>query len=485
MGREYASRENYDTGPSGERERTRQSDDSWEWWSGEGDAVRRESAGPGTNPSWEEAEAYYQREIEDTDEYKTLQRMEKRYGRLFDQWVEEGVPTDAMGDRESIQAYRRHKGTPIPWYIDDFNDNSLWRNTTDIFEDDREGRDGQTDVPDSVREVLSSPGRSLNPAVQRAVEERMGDSFGDVRIHTGPKAAAAADELDARAFTVGNHVAFGAGEYDPESVEGQHVLVHELAHVRQQTRGAVSMLPTDAPLSTDREEADPERVAGGITRRVFRATQNGDDDSRSVTIHLQRLNAQNPTSEPLDAWASSFEIVQYVDEDRELLHEAESGSTRIRPSVGDDVTRRLRVDVAELPERDEIGGEYDRNLAVAKVSVGDTEFWMAAASGKRQAGEGDESNPLLPGPFKDERVFDHRADDNDLQSRGMWDSEVKIAEHVIREFDLGSESGEIHIFSERRPCRSCRIVLSALESEFDRGSGESTVSISYGSEYER
>ena len=48
-----------------------------------------------------------------------------------------------------------------------------------------------------------------------------------------------------RQSSFGNHVAFNAGEYDPESPEGQHVLAHELAHVRQQTGGAVSMLPQE------------------------------------------------------------------------------------------------------------------------------------------------------------------------------------------------------------------------------------------------
>ncbi|MCF2208386.1 DUF4157 domain-containing protein [Halobacterium salinarum] len=42
-------------------------------------------------------------------------------------------------------------------------------------------------------------------------------------------------DTTARAFTVGNHVAFNHGEYNPQSQEGQHVLAHELAHVRQQS----------------------------------------------------------------------------------------------------------------------------------------------------------------------------------------------------------------------------------------------------------
>ncbi|RYJ07752.1 DUF4157 domain-containing protein [Halogeometricum borinquense] len=43
-------------------------------------------------------------------------------------------------------------------------------------------------------------------------------------------------------------MAFNHGEYDPSSAEGQHVLAHELAHVRQQTGGAVSMLPQTGEL---------------------------------------------------------------------------------------------------------------------------------------------------------------------------------------------------------------------------------------------
>jgi len=38
-----------------------------------------------------------------------------------------------------------------------------------------------------------------------------------------------------------SHTTFKAGEHDPSSSEGQHVI----AHVHQQTGGAMSMLPQD------------------------------------------------------------------------------------------------------------------------------------------------------------------------------------------------------------------------------------------------
>ncbi len=79
----------------------------------------------------------------------------------------------------------------------------------------RDGPAGDTDTPESVRNVIASPGQSLDTSIQRAMEDRMGDSLGDVRVHTGPQAAKACEAINARAFTVGNHIAFNHGEYDP------------------------------------------------------------------------------------------------------------------------------------------------------------------------------------------------------------------------------------------------------------------------------
>jgi len=120
------------------------------------------------------------------------------------------------------------------------------------------------------------------------MEDRMGDSLGDVRIHTGPQAAAACESINARAFTVGNHVAFNQGEYDPESAEGQHVLAHELAHVRQQAQGAVSMLPQeDLELEIDPDYA-LEREAEETAQRVMQGGELGIQRLGKTGVHIQR-----------------------------------------------------------------------------------------------------------------------------------------------------------------------------------------------------
>jgi len=150
----------------------------------------------------------------------------------------------------------------------------------------------------------------------------MGDSLGDVRIHTGPQAAAACEAINARAFTVGNHVAFNQGEYDPESPEGQHVLAHELAHVRQQTGGAVSMLPQeDVELEVDPDPA-LEREAEETAQQVMSGGGLGIQRLADTAVHIQRAGfgsiARNETSTPIDRGSQSAKSTGSTEPDLEI-----------------------------------------------------------------------------------------------------------------------------------------------------------------------
>lgn len=80
-------------------------------------------------------------------------------------------------------------------------------------------------------------GNPMDRHTRNTVEQFFGEEFGDVRFHYGQKANSLSASLGARAFTIGNHIAFGPGKYQPGSVEGNKLIVHELAHVRQQRLG--------------------------------------------------------------------------------------------------------------------------------------------------------------------------------------------------------------------------------------------------------
>jgi hypothetical protein len=78
-------------------------------------------------------------------------------------------------------------------------------------------------------------GQSLPDSVRNFFEPRFGYDFSGVCVHSDAKALELAHGVNARAFTIGRDVVFGAGQYKPESAEGKSLLAHELAHVVQQS----------------------------------------------------------------------------------------------------------------------------------------------------------------------------------------------------------------------------------------------------------
>jgi hypothetical protein len=93
---------------------------------------------------------------------------------------------------------------------------------------------GPAIAPPIVHEVLRSPGQPLDADTRAFMEPRFGHDFRAVRIHTDPLAAESARAVQAEAYTVGRHLVFGAGRYQPRFPMGRSILAHELTHVVQQ-----------------------------------------------------------------------------------------------------------------------------------------------------------------------------------------------------------------------------------------------------------
>ncbi|MCL7412006.1 MAG: DUF4157 domain-containing protein [ANME-2 cluster archaeon] len=99
--------------------------------------------------------------------------------------------------------------------------------------------EGAKDVSSNVLSHISKlqgGGQQLPESARTYFEPRFGYDLSNVRVHDNGQASHAARSIHARAFTMGNNVVFGSGEYSPGTSRGKKLLAHELTHVIQQSR---------------------------------------------------------------------------------------------------------------------------------------------------------------------------------------------------------------------------------------------------------
>src|SRR5436190_8526639 len=149
-------------------------------------------------------------------------------------------------------------------------------------------RDPLTSVSGLVREVVHAPGAPLDQEARARFGAKLGHSFEDVRIHTDARAAKSARLLGARAYTVGRHVAFADGRFQPGSPEGDRLIAHELVHVLQQEGSAPAERP-DVVLAEPGGHHDREAVT--IAERVISGGELELSPQPVVATKLPRIEA--------------------------------------------------------------------------------------------------------------------------------------------------------------------------------------------------
>ncbi|MFL7795190.1 MAG: DUF4157 domain-containing protein, partial [Anaerolineae bacterium] len=114
---------------------------------------------------------------------------------------------------------------------------SSLRSSAVTFEEIQASGAGAASVTPEVETQINDmrgTGTTLPDSERTFFENRFGADFSGVRLHTGDAAAQTAQDLNARAYTVGSDIAFNSGEYQPGSEHGRELLAHELTHVVQQ-----------------------------------------------------------------------------------------------------------------------------------------------------------------------------------------------------------------------------------------------------------
>ncbi len=198
-------------------------------------------------------------------------------------------------------------------------------------------------VPDTFLADLG-PGQPLDGPTRAFFELRFGYDFSSVRMHREAKAAESARTVTALAYTVGNHVVFGAGQYAPESDAGRRLLAHELTHTIQQRSGGLWLArqcdPTWAGLPWSDRVANVRAMAGGAARDQCMADMIDEALYPNVTVH-QSTNTSPSIDTAIAAgryteWGTLSDL--HVNFDRNLnakTHDPNQfGETQFRTSPG-------------------------------------------------------------------------------------------------------------------------------------------------------
>lgn len=204
------------------------------------------------------------------------------------------------------------------------------------------------EAPDIVHIELAAPGRPLDRKTQGVMQSRFGYDFSNVRVHADSHAAESARAVDALAYTVGNHVVFGAGQYAPHTRIGRHLLAHELAHTVQQRSMAPQRqhkLKIEPGHSADEPAADraADAVVAGCPVPALAAAapalrrKDAPDPLACDSAHADAISKANTTA---GEWLGK--VGTWFDEYAKLVKKRTPRSAEFR-KVGDELFGKLSL----------------------------------------------------------------------------------------------------------------------------------------------
>lgn len=222
-------------------------------------------------------------------------------------------------------------------------------------------------APPIVHRVLAQQGQPIDVATRSHFESRLKHDFSSVRVHRGDEASLSAEEINARAYTVGNHIVLGRGATS-------QTFAHELVHTIQQRPGTVSgPLPIGPP--HDALEREAEHVARSASVHYGKAPESQllQREPYEESI-LDKKNTPKATCDRTLTWRDFPEVRPAT---------ATSGAARTEwamsldssvPIIKATLTKKSGV-------RDKERSPTDRNLSGCGKQVTDCESWFVKNAG--------------------------------------------------------------------------------------------------------
>ncbi len=293
--------------------------------------------------------------------------------------------------------------------------------------------------------LMRMPGEPLEPGARRMAEQRFRHDFGNVRVHRGPNAAAAALAVGAPAFTLGRHIVAQDGAIDPATAEGHAMLFHELTHIVQQAAFDDRDL-AGAPVLDAAHSSEQQARAGTATPSPLAAPaiQRGPP---KITISKQHIEIDLTNS----AWRQTLKFeggqtqIVYVLRDATTGEFLKVGKTTVAGiadrfgeyvAAGNKWSRSLAADVWTIRARSKTNIEaFEKEMRAGLESAGARLPWDNTGRRLGRRGQGiPDTKPLTETQFIDEaeQLRVKHADPNIPKRRGM-SSKEKAKLHATEE----------------------------------------------------
>lgn len=164
--------------------------------------------------------------------------------------------------------------------------------------------------------ALRGGGEPLPSSERAFFEPRFGRDFSDVRIHSGPEAVNLAQQIQARAFTLGDSVVFGSGQYAPGARAGRQLLAHELTHVVQQRGGGTAREASPGFSSTPSEIREKALPVSQVSQSMIQTARDCDQEQIACFRRCWRLKPPWPIdkgSSSHNRYCSALCLAKYME----------------------------------------------------------------------------------------------------------------------------------------------------------------------------
>ncbi|MCF3578354.1 DUF4157 domain-containing protein, partial [Planktothrix agardhii] len=300
----------------------------------------------------------------------------------------------------------------------------------------RQGNGGFAASENIETRVKSSKGggNPLPDETRGFMEDRFGNDFSGVKVHTGSDAVQLSKDLGAQAFTHEQDVYFNSGKYSPHTDEGKKLLAHELTHTIQQTGPKAKRKSLSRKIqkkSQIQRQIQPSPVKNGVKKNP--PTSKTEDKKATTTDTKAEVTTETKTEEASVTKGDTKETAETKSEERKKNVEKEkeeakkelTGEKIDKDDKGAELKKYLAAESLKKVETQTAKVKEDTDTVKNKVKSGETGENLGKL--EKESGEKIESQAKQESQEAETKVKDKADEKGKQDASGQSPSKETVA----------------------------------------------------------